>query len=320
MRCTEWTLALLALSAMLWAQCRPALAQPEEVSAGGEIMRVGYFGNLLAEVNPADVQVAVELWAKQVTLDMGRKVVAQVVFYDDLKVLVEAVEKCQVDMLNLPVMEYLRIEEIVGLKPAMVGVGNAKIQHQYVLLVHRNREVETLDQLRGGTLLMGVDYYVESIADIWLEVQLMKQGLGRALDFFSQVRRVKKVSQAVLPVFFGQVEACMVNRTAFEIMAELNPQLKTELTALAISPALLQAIACFPISCDLQKQATILAGVFKLHEDTRGLQILTLFGVEKVAPFKNAYLQSVEKLLQEHEVLMRDWAAIEIHQADKIGR
>ena len=47
------------------------------------LMRVGYSGRLSTDVGRGDVQVAVELWARQVTTKMGLEVVPCIGFFDN---------------------------------------------------------------------------------------------------------------------------------------------------------------------------------------------------------------------------------------------
>jgi phosphonate transport system substrate-binding protein len=74
------------------------------------------------------------------------------------------------------------------------------------------------------------------VAHPWLSTILDAGHLGAADQFFSSVVEDVKAPRVVLPVFFGQADACVTSRRSFEVMCELNPQVSRDLTALAVSP------------------------------------------------------------------------------------
>jgi len=77
-----------------------------------------------------------------------------------------------------------------------------------------------------------------------MDVLLWRSGLDAGETFFEEIQEVSKVSQAVLPVFFDQADACIAPMDAFRTMAELNPQLEEELWVIDTSPGFCQAVVC----------------------------------------------------------------------------
>ena len=69
-----------------------------------------------------------------------------------------------------------------------------------------------------------------------LSVALAKEGLGAAATVLGRFSRSTKATQAVLPVFFGQADACIASRRTMETMTELNPQLAKKLRVLLEAP------------------------------------------------------------------------------------
>jgi len=131
----------------------------------------------------------------------------------------------------------------------------------------------------------------------------MRQGLPVSEHFFANIKRVNKASQAILPVFFQQADAAIVDRHAFRTMVELNPQLNEQLTMLASSPALIHSIVCLSRNSDEEVKKAILDTAFKLGNDTAGKQILTLFQMDRVALYKQSYLEAMTALAREHHDL-----------------
>lgn len=127
---------------------------------------------------------------------------------------------------------------------------------------------------------------------------LIGQGQPRQDAFFKRVEVVSKPAQAVLAVFFGKKDACVVDRSAFQVMAELNPQIRRSLETLAASEALANSVLCvsrdgWPLPED---RKNLLESLAELHLESTGQQILTLFKADQLVPFRQEVLANVRKL------------------------
>lgn len=158
-------------------------------------------------------------------------------------------------------------------------------------------------QLRGLKLIAESGRYAGPVAFMWFETLLMREGLGRKEDFFGTIEDAGRTSQAVLGVFFGEFDACLVTHRSFETMKELNPQIGEELTALNRSPALMREMVCGRKGYDETRKQVLMDGAFKLHHYVKGQQILDLFGLDRVVPFDPAYLDPIIGLVEEYNDL-----------------
>ena len=104
-----------------------------------------------------------------------------------------------------------------------------------------------------------------SLAPVWSETILAREGLGSASGFYGQITTASKISQAVLPVFFRQLDACVVTRSGFETMVELNPQVGRQLKVLASSPPVVPVVFCFRASYDSPIRAKVLEEIAQWH-------------------------------------------------------
>ena len=279
-------------------------ARAEESVQESEAFRVGYSGRLFTEASIRDAEVAIELWARQVTASMGKRMIPRIVLLDDREEMVQAVRNGEVDLLSVSTLDYLEIRDRVPLEPALTSIIVGKeIEQEFILLVRRDREVGSLEALRGGRLMVERGKSENSVARLWLDSRLLKAGLEETEGFFGGVRQVAKTSQAVFPVFFGQADAALVRKSAFDTLTELNPQLEQTLTALVTSPRLLPALVCLLPEGDAEKKRVVQEGALALHQDARGQQILTLFHVDRIVPFRKEMIESVVGLMKEYEAL-----------------
>lgn len=135
---------------------------------------------------------------------------------------------------------------------------------------------------------------------------MRRDGLEPAAEFFAPISLVSTPAQTILPVFFGQADACLVTRRAFLLASELNPQVAERLTVLFASPPLGGGVIAFrPGYPDADKQRLISLIVEFFSDDVRSRQLMTLFGRRMLVPFRPEYLESVKSLLREHHELAK---------------
>jgi phosphonate transport system substrate-binding protein len=131
-----------------------------------------------------------------------------------------------------------------------------------------------------------------------LDVLLSEGNLGTQKSFFRKVEVVRKPTAAVLPVFFGSRQACVVDRIAFQVMTEMNPQVGATLQIVASSPPYVSSILCLSRKGwpSEHYRDDFQSALRDLHLEPEGRQILMLFKVDRLAPFKESSLDSLKEL------------------------
>ncbi len=210
-----------------------------------------------------------------------------------------------VDGFGVTTPEYLALSREMSFDLFATGSTEGRITEEYLLLVRKDRGFDRLDQLAGRTLGV-VDNPRMSLALIWLDTVLLEAKLKRSSDFFRQVTPDRKVSQAVLPVFFGKIEACLVTRDCFEVMSELNPQLKQQLRILNASPPLMPAGFFFLKDSKSASRTRILDAITRLGDTPAGRQIIELAQAEKIDGYEIHCLDKSLELLNRHRRLLRN--------------
>ena len=130
-----------------------------------------------------------------------------------------------------------------------------------------------------------------SIGMLFLNTELLKAKQAEADRFFSMIQEKSKESQAILAVFFGQADACIVSENGFHTMIELNPQIAQKLHAIMSSPELVEVVGFFRNDyppADKAQAIRGMQGAIKQHE--RGKQIMLLFNVDRMDLLKEGQL------------------------------
>jgi phosphonate transport system substrate-binding protein len=114
---------------------------------------------------------------------------------------------------------------------------------------------------------------------------------------------INKATRVALPVFFRQADACLMTRTSFEVLGELNPQLNKQLRVLAISPELVPAGFAFRADYVSPLRAQMLTEMARLGETPAGQQILALTQAERIVDRPVSCLDNALELLAQHRRL-----------------
>jgi phosphonate transport system substrate-binding protein len=138
------------------------------------------------------------------------------------------------------------------------------------------------------------------LAQVWLDNLLVGQRLPPTAQFVRQINPASKLVQVVLPVFFGQCDACLATRSGFEIMCELNPQLNKQLKIIAQSPGIVPAIFCFRADVPDEIKGAYVAGMREMHQYIAGQQSLTMFHRDKLEEHPASCMQSAVDLVETH--------------------
>lgn len=272
-------------------------AQP--ASSANSIVRIGFSARSLGNANRSDVTASVKVWLQAVARE--RHLTADPIpeVYDSIGDMANALRREQIDVISAPTDEFLVLEKVVPLWRLFASKVNGKITEQYVLLVHRDRAINSLKELRGETIVV-MDSPRTALAPLWLETELMQNKLPIGTRFFGKITYASKSNLAILPVFFKQAGAALVTRSNFEIAGELNPQLSKEIRVLAFSPELIPTIGAFrsnatSVAVDLYRKEAM-----KLIDTPAGKLVLNLFQAEGITELKESDLSGTRAFLAEY--------------------
>lgn len=263
---------------------------------------VGYSTKVFVDVDLEDAKVVTKLWTDILTKQSGYEAGATVTIYQDLQTLEKDVKAKKTDLLIVTAHEYVEIAPRVTADPITVSESDGGIYEEMVLLARKGRDVSHFSDLKNKPIVAPKGLFMTA-CQLWLETSLMREGILSPRTYFSALKEVQKPSQAVLQVFFQQADACIVNRNAFSMMGELNPQVAKELVPLLTGPGIPGGVAFVRADLDEQQRKDITKTLTSMHTTPQGKQLLTFFRKKKLVPFKTEYLRAIGDLVREHRDL-----------------
>ncbi len=264
-----------------------------------DTLRVGFSSRMFFEVNENDAKAAVKVWGRAFTKAQNIPTDPEPFVYDQFSAIQQSLANRQVDAVGLSLTEFEQLNRQIELDPIFVTYVAGKPTEQYLLLARRDGPIKTLADLHGRTLRLQTNLRA-TLAPMWLDVALVQHGHPIASLHASKITSESKLTKVVLPVFFRQSDACLVTRTGFETMSELNPQIGKQLAVVDSSPEFVPAI--FALRADYQPtfRARIIEGLRHLHESPGGQQILNIFQSDAIELQPRSFLDASLELLKTH--------------------
>ena len=290
----------LALPAAL---VTPVVLGATELTRPQVAFRVACMQSVASNLNRNDALASIKVLGRTITGRRNLNFNVESTMYETVAEAQHDLERRTLDLIVMTSAEYLKLEALgKDLEPVFMPSYARQSAKEY-LLVTAKGAATSLASLRGKRLLL-LQARGANLGKAWLDLYLHSEKLESTEQFFGSVQVVTKASAAILPVFFGQAEACIVNRESFEISSELNPQLGTRLQIVTNSPSYLESVVCLRRSF-AEQRAEVISALAEMHQYPDGQQMLTLFTISSIAPFREESLASVRQLLAEWNQLNR---------------
>ncbi len=289
-----------AMAIFLWAICIfPASApgQPERP------IHIGFSSAIFSDINRNDILATTRTWGETFFSANDISALPETKVFDGIAEIRSALVGGDLDFVSLTTNGYARLLEVLGGDVVMISWVSGSITTEYLLLVRRDNGVDAPEGLRDSDLRL-LGSYRASLAKAWLDVLLLRKGLGRTDRFFAAIEINTKISKVVLPVFFGQADACVVTRHGFDTMAELNPQIGEKLKAIAVSPPLIPSLSAFGLKADPEIREKASREMAKWYLTPAGQQCMTIFQSDRIEARPVSIMAPSLALVAEHRRLL----------------
>lgn len=269
------------------------LAAALEAADGGASVRLAISETVVGDVNLNDARAAMLVWTKRLTEDLN--VVIDPKLFNSTQEIVDRTRKGQLDAMAVNVIEYRQIADLLD-SSQIIGAAGAAGLEQYLILVKQNSGIRQLGDLKGRRLCT-LKTPKMCVAPAWLFTILEEGHHGPAEQFFASMVSDAKFSRVVLPVFFGQVDACLTSKRGFDTMCELNPQVAKELKVIASSPLMVVSFYVFRKNYQGVNREKLIKAILNLSSTVAGRQLATLFQFEDLGIRDASCLTSVLGML-----------------------
>lgn len=287
---------LRPLALLCFFATRTLPASGGETSDGEAPVRFAFTRAMFVDLNESDARAAVKSYARLLAANNDLTVSDSPELLDGAAAVADAFARGTVDIASLTTVEFLALpagSTHPRLIAAAMGGSNTE---QYVLLARKDSPYKKISDLKNRRLLV-YSGLRGTLSPLWIDVLLATENCGPPGRFFGSIVPVNKPSRTVLPVFFGQADACVVTRNGFAVMCEMNPQISAQLTVLATSPAFVPTITCCRSGMPASSFERTMNAVLNAQHSVTGRQILTLFQCDSITEIRDDEIASVRELL-----------------------
>jgi len=267
----------------------------DEGSQKGKEVRVALPISTMRGMDPVDAQLTMD----KIFDFVG---VSEVKFkskvYRTTEEVYQAVIAEEADMIPMLIEEFLERPDDCKMEPVLQGVTDEVAGEQLVMLALKD---VGLAGMKGKKVIVDAG---QQMPRIWLDLLLADEGLPNHSTFFSSVKDELRSSDAVLPVFFGEAVACITSEAVFEMLAELNPQLRQRLHVVAKSVPYAMHVICLRSNYVGEMRERIIADMSMIHESSNGRQVLLLTKINRVD-------RSDPKLVDAARDMMERWKLLQ---------
>ncbi len=241
-------------------------------------VRLALSESVVGDVNLNDARAAMKVWISLITKDLN--VLIDPKLFSTTQEICDRMHRSELDAVALNVLEYRLIADLLDTTQIVAAGGPAGLE-QYVILAKQSGGLRRLSDLKGKRFCTLKSPRMCLAAD-WLSTVLDEGHRGPAEQFFASVSVDAKFSRVVLPVFFGQADACLTSKRGFETMCELNPQVARDLKVIASSPPMVLSFYIFRKDYHVLNRQKVIKAISGLRNTTAGQQLATLFQFEEL--------------------------------------
>lgn len=274
----------------------------EAADADSASVKVRFSRSLFEEVNENDALAAMKAWGIALAYNKNMPVKAEPSIFEGIEDLRKALHEQTIDIVTTSILEYEALQKELSSDEIFISLKGEEASEEYLLIAHRNGPIKNLQDLAGRHVLLQQNVHLY-LAPLWLDTLLVRKGLKPVESFADTVVRKNALSDVLLPVFFQQADACVVNRRGLETMVELNPQLGRQLVVVESSSKLVPAVFALRRGYSPPYKEALLDGFRKLHESADGRQVLLIFKSNKLAETSKDFLEPSLELITAYRQL-----------------
>jgi phosphonate transport system substrate-binding protein len=281
--------------------------QKKPETGNNETYGVAFLRTMFLNADYNDAKAAIKVYVQNLTDELLTGFTMKPVYFENTDELLRNYSKENLAVISLSSIDYLSYKSKLSLYPVLVNSGKIDPLENYLILIRKDDNINTIDALADKRIGM-LPKENNPIPVMWLNVLLGPAKITKIEKPFNNIITDKTESQLILSLFFGQLNACVVSKTSFETMVEINPQIGKQLKILKSSPGYLRVVSSFTSKFKKSKFSDkLLEHLTSLDNYAAGRQLFTLTKTAKIIPYKEEYLDNVKVLITDYNKLPKRW-------------
>ena len=206
------------------------------------------------------------------------------------------------DLYGLYAYQFLEIEELSSLRPALLTVAEHGSSSTFLLVTRRSDQIKSVRALEGKKILIDTSG-VGNLPQIWLATEISEAVPIDELSGFADMVPVSSAARALLPVYFGKADACVITRSAFKDANALNPNIIVKLHFELKSNPLLVSMFAFADHFSSVDAEKISSRALKTSASDETRRFLDLVDRKGLIPYNESAMGSTRELYDKYMAL-----------------
>jgi ABC-type phosphate/phosphonate transport system substrate-binding protein len=278
-----------------------SIGQPLFAATAQRFVMGVYYPSIANLVTRADFHVAINLWLEEFSAPLQLSP-AQAILFDDIDSLHEAFVSGELDFIMAPPLLLAKHIERELLADGFVGTAADGTEYGMLLLARKDAGIESIAQMRGSVLILPKG---DVLAETFLDTLSLKTYRQHFKNVFQHISRKERQSAVVLALFFKQADVGLSNAEIFNLMVELNPQLREHLQVLRKFPTKSPNYGYFHRDFPANVRQSIAEMVIELNQKPRPQQVLQELRMASLVPNSVDDLNIFDSLLDELRALQK---------------
>lgn len=266
-------------------------------------IRIGYSSLVFHEIKPQDASAAINTWTDvlEKNLYLKQKERAELVsfLYFSFEEMEASLKRKDIDMLTVTSYDYFLLGEKFPIVPAIAGVIDDNIYSNYILLTHNDSGINTLSDLAKKILTQPKDK-LNPLLNIWLNTLLISRKQPVKEIFFSKLKIEEKESNCIYSVFFKKADCAIVQKSVYNTVCLLNPQIQKSLKIIETSPDLVLSFTAMRKDTEPDRIKLIFDVTKNIQATTEGKSILNVFKIKRLVDISERELLPTKQLIEEY--------------------
>lgn len=303
----SWSFKLLLLISIVFIFTAKFNPQQKAVADKQDVYGIAFLRTMFLNADYNDAKAAIKVYVQNLQDQLLTGFSMRPVYFENTDDLLKNYSGENLAVITLSSVDFLAYKTKLLLNPVLVNSGKTDPFENYLILVRKEEainSIETLSDKKFGMLPREND----PLPAMWLNVLIGSGKMAKTEKPFSNIITDKTESQLILSLFFGQLNACLVSKTAYETMVEINPQIGNKLKIIYSSPGYLRVVASFTTKFNKSKfSEKLLRHLTSLDNYAAGRQLFALTRTAKIVPYKEEYLDNVKALISDYNKLSKRW-------------
>lgn len=295
-------LAMVCVLEMASTHCQ-ADSEPEIWAKTRLIIGI-YSPSVTENASLSDVEVSMNFWAKDFMTEEARKIGIEITesraaLFDNMQDMHQAFQRGELDIVIGPPLTLSRYFKASELQDGFTALVSDKKPESLLFIARSDKPLKSIPAFKGKHIAITDN---DELAEMYLDSLFLQHAHQPVQRFVGQIDKQQKASRIVLDVYFNKVDGGLVYSNAFEVMADLNPDIADKIIVIEQYPIKSRNFSFFSKQYPYAKElSNLAAGAFQ--RSARAKQILEVFKASQITICSVSELDAYEQFYQRYQVL-----------------